>query len=335
MLLRMPAPPQTSFVVPGKALALTNILVPTDFSRESLKAVHYGIAFARQFNAVFWLVHAIEPAGIAAGLEGIPITIDESQVANNLEQQLAEFASKHIPSDIAVRTLVERGRAFEEIISIARARNIDLIIASTHGHTGFKRVLFGSTAERIVQRAPCPMLIVREHEQEFLGGAARQDEEIIRLKRILVPIDFSDCSRNALRYAVAFAKQFKAEILCLHSIEIPYGTGEAGIVIETEAFRKRLHEEAKKQMTVLLQEEGATVSEECILKLGTPYREIIQAADDRGIDLVIMGTHGRTGVKHFLLGSSTERVVRHAHCPVLVVREREHEFINDPERRQA
>jgi nucleotide-binding universal stress UspA family protein len=309
-------------------LRLQRILVPMDLSAESQKSLRYAIAFARQFNAELLVIHVVEPPPPAAGFESVTIAMDEGQVAKNLEVRLGQFASANVPSDIATKTLVRHGSAFEEIVSVAKSMSIDLIIASTHGHTGFKRVLFGSTAERLVQHAPCPLLIVREREHEFLGSSvAEPGSQKIQLQKILVPIDFSDCSRKALRYAIALAGQFTAQILCLHALEIPYGTGEAAVVLETEAFRKRMHEEAQKQMTVFIQEEAAPLSEECTIKLGTPYREIIQTADDKQIDLIILGTHGRSGVRHFLVGSTTERVVRHAHCPVLVVREQEHEFI--------
>jgi nucleotide-binding universal stress UspA family protein len=323
----MPVPSQPVSVIAPSTFRLANILIPTDFSSESLKALRYGIVFARQFHAALWILHVLEPPPIAGGFEIVPIALDDSEVSKNLERSLAEWTVKNVPSEIKATTLLRHGAAFEQVVATAKARDIDLIIASTHGHTGFQRVLFGSTAERIVQRAPCPMLIVREREHEFVDAAKPGEEAITRLRRILVPIDFSDSSRKALRYAMAFTTQFKAEIHCLHSLEIPYGTGEAAIVLETEAFRKEMHEQAQKQMALFLQEEGASMPEQCTVKPGAPYREILQTIDDREIDLVIMGTHGRSGVRHFFLGSTTERVVRHAHCPVLVVREREHDFI--------
>ena len=213
----------------------------------------------------------------------------------------------------------------DEILALAEKNSIDLIVASTHGRTGFKRVLFGSTAERIVQHAPCPVLIVREREHEFL--AQDRASSLARLKRILVPIDFSDSSSKALQYARAFAKQFDAEIHCLHAVEIPYGTGEGAIVIESDAFQKKLIEQSQAQMTAFLGEHGLPAGQQSAVRTGTAYREIVDASEDRDIDLIIIATHGRSGVGRFLLGNTTERVVRHAHCPVLVVRERGHDFV--------
>jgi nucleotide-binding universal stress UspA family protein len=313
---------------------LKNILVPIDFSQESLKAVRYAIAFAKRFNSDLLLIHVVEPLSPMAGFEAVPIAIDEGQRLKDFERRLTQFAAANLPRDIVAQIAVRHGSAFEEVVSVAKSSPIDLIVASTHGHTGFKRVLFGSTAERLVQHAPCPMLVVRGQEHEFVASSGKPSDQI-RIERLLVPIDFSDCSRKALEYAVAFAAQFKAQILCLHALEIPYGTGEAGIVLETEAFRKKMHEEASRQMAAFLQEQALPGSQERIIKVGTPYREIIQTADEKQSNLIILGTHGRSGVRHFLLGSTTERVVRHAHCPVLVVRQTEHDFIGEAQRKSV
>ena len=317
--------PQPQSIARNEPFQLQNILVPTDFSPESLKALRYGIAFARQFSAILSLAHIAERPPATAGFEAVPIALDDPEYLRKAGQELARFAAEHLPADIQSRTVARYGAPFEEVVSIAKERDTDLIVASTHGRTGFKRVVFGSTAERIVQRAPCPVLIVREREHEFV--AEGRADSITRLKRILVPIDFSESSSKALRYALAFAKQFDAQIHCLHTVEIPYGTGEGAIVIESDAFQKKLHEKSKAQMTAFLRDHGAAASQECAIRSGTAYREIVDASEDRDIDLIIMGTHGRSAVGRFLLGSTTERVVRHAHCPVLVVREREHDFI--------
>lgn len=153
---------------------------------------------------------------------------------------------------------------------------------------------------------------------------------LFRLKRILVPIDFSERSHKALEYAIPFAKQFQAEILCLHVIEIPYGAGESGFVAEMEAFRKDMLRDTRKRMDELRSRQMAGIPSRAEVRTGAPYHEITRAAEEENIDLVIMATHGRTGLGRFFLGSTTERVVRHAHCPVLVVREHEHEFLASP-----
>jgi universal stress protein A len=281
----------------------------------------------------------IEPMPTFTGVEGMPIAMAQPEVSKSIEMKLAEFATKNIPATVAVSPVVRHGAAFEEIVGLAKIQNVDLIITSTHGHSGLTRVLFGRTAERIVQHAPCPVLVVRDREHEFVSkspGAGRESD--FRLQRILTPTDFSECSKKALQYAlqyaVAFAKEFGSEIFGVHVLDIPYGAGEAGIIIETQAFQKSLQESAERQMTSFL-EQAAPIRAEGDIKLGSTYREILRATDERQADLIVLGTHGRSGLGHFLLGSMTERVLRHAKCPVLVVREREHEFIEDTGKKRA
>jgi universal stress protein A len=156
-------------------------------------------------------------------------------------------------------------------------------------------------------------------------------DETFQLQKILVPVDFSERSTKALRYAASFARHFGAEILCLYVIEIPYGAGEAGFVTETEMYRRNLHKEMKERMDEVIEREAADVRVKGKVRSGAPYDEITRAAQDENADLIIIATHGHTGFKRFFLGSTAERVVRHAHCPVLVVREHEHEFISQVE----
>lgn len=149
----------------------------------------------------------------------------------------------------------------------------------------------------------------------------------LQVQTILVPVDFSACSGRALTYAIAFARQFKASITLMHVVELNYmGTGLGEI--EVPLLENELRENASRQLDRLLEtvvREGVTA--EAQIRLGRPWHEMTEAARTMGADLVIMGTHGYTGLKHVLMGSTAERVVRHAPCPVLIVREREHEFL--------
>jgi nucleotide-binding universal stress UspA family protein len=153
---------------------------------------------------------------------------------------------------------------------------------------------------------------------------------MINLKRILVPTDFSEHSRNALRYGAAFADRFGAEIHLLHVFQdLALSQPEAvtvgpPIMAPIEQFMAS----AQASLERLIQENklsGLTIHPE--VRAGTPFEEIIQFAVDKDIDLIVMGTHGRGWLAHVLLGSVTEKVVRKAPCPVLTVRHHEHEFV--------
>lgn len=150
-----------------------------------------------------------------------------------------------------------------------------------------------------------------------------------RIKSILVPIDFSEYSKKALRYAVRFAKEFGASLTLLHVfeplIQPPEGYGVLQVpVIDGGALQK----EAAARLTSLAQEEiEELVPVKSVVRSGRPYNEIVMDAKERKVDLIIIATHGYTGLTHLLLGSTAERVVRHAPCPVLTVREPEKEFV--------
>ena len=150
----------------------------------------------------------------------------------------------------------------------------------------------------------------------------------VRLNRILVPIDFSECSHKALRYAASFAKQFSAEVLLLHVVELILPPPEL-VIVASGPVDMRLREEAAKKLSEWRQQIVAHASVKAVIRDGTPYREIVRAADENNIDLIILGTHGRIGIAHVFIGSTAERVARHAMCPVMVVREREHDFIEE------
>ena len=153
---------------------------------------------------------------------------------------------------------------------------------------------------------------------------------MIQLKRILVPSDFSDYSKHALRYGCAFAVEFGADLYLLHVMQDIVGlVPEDGIAFPpTGDYWRELRESAEKALEQLpgsLWSGGESVVR--TTREGAPFLEIVRYAKEHEIDLIVMGTHGRTGLSHILVGSVAERVVRKAPCPVLTVRHPEHEFV--------
>ncbi|MFI5303218.1 MAG: universal stress protein [Nitrospiria bacterium] len=140
-----------------------------------------------------------------------------------------------------------------------------------------------------------------------------------QIKQILVPTDFSPQSERSLDYAVMMAKKFGAKIVLFHAIEpFPYTTTDAFMIVDNSEALKNIADNLIKNTSSLLRKRGVTVKSS--LSIGSPAREIMMKAEREKVDLIIMGTHGRTGVEHVLLGSVAERVVRIARCPVLTVR---------------
>lgn len=144
-----------------------------------------------------------------------------------------------------------------------------------------------------------------------------------KLQQILVPVDFSECTEKALAYAVPFARQFGATLTLLHVVEPPYlPASEMGVVVEAES-----KEEAQKDLAALQARLAGNVRCQTMTRKGSAEHEIIDAAKELSSDLIILGTHGRTGVERLLMGSTVEKVVRRAGCPILIVRPHEHDFV--------
>ena len=153
---------------------------------------------------------------------------------------------------------------------------------------------------------------------------------MIRLTKLLVPTDFSEDSEQAARYAVELAKRFQAEVHCIHVVDIPadlLSTSDYYMTGPSEQFIDQIREESKKNLEAFAEKnlEGAQVRTAFLE--GSPFVEIIRYARDQQIDLVVIATHGRTGLQHVLFGSVAEKVVRKAPCPVLVVKREERDFV--------
>ena len=150
-----------------------------------------------------------------------------------------------------------------------------------------------------------------------------------RLKKILVPTDFSECSTKALDYAVAIAEQSGAELILLHVVEpVYYPAYGQDIPTALAEFPQDLMKVSQEGLEKLSREKIAgRVPARLVVETGSSYNTIVESAKSLGVDLIIIATHGYTGLKHVLLGSTAERVVRHAPCPVLAVRERKHDIV--------
>jgi nucleotide-binding universal stress UspA family protein len=171
-LRRAPRRPATSRpriveMVP-RVLRIRRILVPFDFSKPAEKALRYAVSFARQSGAKISLLHVQPIPYYPMEMGYLPVGVPVSEPsAKTLREQLTADARRLVPGEMLDRTLLRTGTAFDEICRAARESRTDLIIIATHGYTGLQHVLLGSTAERVVRHAPCPVLIVRETEREF------------------------------------------------------------------------------------------------------------------------------------------------------------------------
>lgn len=152
---------------------------------------------------------------------------------------------------------------------------------------------------------------------------------MIALKTILFPTDFSDYSMYALEYAVGFARQFRSRLVIMHVVDIflydpayfaPYVPDQRAFDDFEKRARERIAEIAREKIP-------PGIEVETVVKQGRPFAEIVREARERGVDLIVTATHGRTGITHVLFGSNAEKIVRHAPCPVLSIKHPEHEFV--------
>jgi len=153
---------------------LRRILVPVDFSDTSRKALLYAVPFATAFNAEVEVVHVVQPYTVPAEVGYMPpeLTVSPQELANSAREELNKLCAREIGARARFQVQVREGVPWPEVIAAARETNADLIILATHGWTGLKHVFLGSVAERVVRHAPCPVLVVRERERDFVPTAA-------------------------------------------------------------------------------------------------------------------------------------------------------------------
>lgn len=303
-----------------RGLRLATILVPTDFSEEARKALEYGRALGESFRGEVHLLHAHEgdfsygvPAMMGPGTKAaVGNAIEES-----LRKRLEELGRKFSLAQDSKQRHVRIGRAYNAICEVAEKIGADLIVIGTHGYGGWRRFFLGSTAERVVQHAPCPVLVVRERERDSLepsGGS-------LQIRKILAPVDFSECSRKGLRYAIDFAANCGASVTLLHTIQVQPLIPSEDMAELTHMPAPGVIERAARMEMRKLEKAVAfgEVKHDTQIRAGRAALEICRFAEQSEADLIVTSTHGATGLEHVLIGSTAERVVRHAPCPVLIV----------------
>ena len=317
VLRLVPSAPLSTPLLP--APRITRILVPIDLSRGSSKAISYAMAISRRFGADVHFIHVVDST------QHLPPTLLMWPVVSAMEwrvrasQQLESIAQKYSrPGEIEVHAPLE-GCAHEEICRAARELEADLIIIATHGYTGYKRAFLGSTAERVVQFSPCPVLVVRKPYRGASETKTRAQEKEFQVGKVLIPVDFSPCSEGALELGTVLARDLGAKVDLVHAVGVPYYpmedqyTALATLTLLEESRKAASREMEEMAASAHLRDASIQVVE------GSPALSICEYASREKVDLIIISTHGRSGLRHAVIGSVAERIVRYAECPVLVV----------------
>ena len=155
------SPAPTTRQVSAHHFPVKRVLVPTDFSKISIAALRYAVPLTKQFGAMLDLVHVIEPTPFLSDMEDMPLAMSDAEVTQRVTAELSALARREVEAGIHVNPVVRRGKPYHQITEAAKERNADLVVIATHGRTGLQLTLLGSTTERVVRLAPCPVLVVR------------------------------------------------------------------------------------------------------------------------------------------------------------------------------
>ena len=302
------------------AIPLRNVLVATDFSEPAAVGIEWAARVARDRNATLHVVHVVSPPMPVADFTTPPLTLDR-EVHDAAERRLDALLAEPPLAGLDAHAVLRDGTPSIAVLDAAEEVGADLVVVGTRGLTGFRHLLLGSTAERIVQRAKMPVLSVHPGDRRPEGGP----------RTVLVPTDFSADAGAALEAASASLRlrlekgNDGTRVILLHVYHVPAEYSTYG----PSAALYRLGDEMEKVLVERLEAlaeplrggrgDGA-IEVEVVAMPGIPSEIIVQQAEEHGADLVAMGTHGRSGVAHLLLGSTAQRVVQHAPCPVLTVR---------------
>jgi nucleotide-binding universal stress UspA family protein len=302
-----PATSASSLPRPRPApVSLRHLLFPTDLSPESENAFSHAKLLAERFGSRVTLQHVVElPDHSAPYWLGTELQSAWERAERLAAEELQRLgAGLAVPHEVVVERRASTHRAVVERI---QALHPDLVVMATHGRDGLAHLFLGSVAEKVVQHGRRPVLCVRHG-----SGTSHAPG----YKRILVPTDFSFASGRAFPLAGLLARAFEAEVLALHVAQVRSAVTVAGVPEPVYLSAPRLSEAALWQY---LQADFSALPVTAHVAVGRVWERIVETAATERADLVVMATRGHDSLEDRILGSNTERVVRHAHCPVLVV----------------
>ncbi len=310
-------------------IELKKILFPTDFGESAEEALRYAVKLAGDFAAELTIMNVVSLFGEGlASAEQHMRQMEEyaekfaDQSHAEAEELIERTIEEHAEKELVMNKLIVRGISpGEQILQVAAEQEMDLVVMGTYGRGGVSHILFGSTAEQMVRNAVCPVLTVRHH--------APRSSDYPRFRKILFPTDFSDYSKRALPYALSLAQNYGAQLHVLHVFEqrihpsfyiadkeTPFDLDDGLRDRALDALDEFVYDDLRQRIDF-----------HCEVASGKPFVEIINYARANEIDLIVIATHGLTGLEYMIIGSTTERVVRRAPCPVLSIKDPEHEFV--------
>jgi len=291
-------------------MQLKSILCPVDFSDFSVAAYRYSLSLAEYYKAKLLALHVAElrkyPFADYGAYEADFANFSRA-ICEGGQKRLQEFIKKHSAGIIRPEFVVYQGNASDCILSCAQEQNVEIIVMGTHGRRGFDRLVLGSATDRVMRKAPCPVLVVSNPSHNVLatGPDGRH-----RLSRILLCTDFSSHSESAVAYAISVVREYGAELTMLHVAESAPdpANAEATIAELARELSKLISENECKHLNVRM-----------LVRFGKPYEEIGRHATEMQANLIIMTARGGDAVDRAIFGSTTYRVIQLGPCPVLAI----------------
>ena len=289
-----------------------SVLCPIDFSDGSASALRYAAAVASHFATRLIVLTAEDPLLTEAVDLGTGTVWD----ANECKREMAYFAARTLGPDWPGLARLEYdvavGKPAPEILRVARERSCDLIVISTHGLTGLRKLFFGSTTERVLRETTRPVLIVPPVDS---GPISLNDAKRV-LRRILVPVDLSPASKHQAAVAAGLAAVAGVPLIVVHVVEPVKSRLAARLHLAgIEADRRAIAEDGLQELVAGL---PAGLHEEALVAYGDPAEEVAKVANDRRAGLVVIGLHGSPALGP-RIGSVTYRVLCLSPTPVLAL----------------
>src|SRR5213078_3183022 len=284
-------------------ITVKKILCPVDFFPASDAAVSYAAELAGNYDASVQLLHVITPVAVGAYEYAIDTTDIMKSWEERATEEMTKLAARVKESGVEVEFEVRVGDVYEEIKEAIEKLKPDIIVMGTHGRRGVERWFMGSTTEKLLRHSPVPLITI----------SASGEKVSPRFRRILVTTDFSDGTSDALAYAFSVAQENESNISLLHVVH--------DVAADVSGkYRESLIQGVQKQLDDLVPPEARNWCDvDTRVETGVPYRIILRTLEDEKIDLLVMNIHGKGMLDRALLGSTAERVVRVASCPVMLI----------------
>jgi nucleotide-binding universal stress UspA family protein len=290
---------------------IARILCACDFSGYSRRALQQACRIAERHGSSLTVLHVI-PASLPATGPFAALTNPALLYPNVRQDALASlrrFVDRTGPATRPAQVEVREGAPPAEIVRRAAELQADLLVLGTHGRGGFEKWALGSVAERVLRKARCPVLTVPARGPLPSGAAL--------FGTIVWPTDFSPAATAALPYATSLARQDRARLLLLHVVAHEAEPGPPGSPPDLATELQERARECLRRAVPLDLRRHCTVEE--IVAVGKPHREIARIGRERGAELIVMGAQGADALDLLIFGSTAQRVVRIASCPVLTV----------------